>query len=75
MPPGGTTISLTAHGGPVTWSSTVSSGLGTVQLSPSAGTINAGATVTVTVSASGSASGQQVTINPGGTVFTIYIAL
>jgi RNA polymerase sigma factor (sigma-70 family) len=75
VPPRGTTISLTAHGGPVTWSSTVSSGLGTVHLSPSGGAINAGATVTVTVSASSTASGQQVTIDPGGTVFTIFIEL
>jgi RNA polymerase sigma factor (sigma-70 family) len=75
VPPGGTTISLTAQGGPVTWSSTVSSGSGTVQLSPSRGTINAGANATVTVTASGSAVGRQVTINPGGTVFTIFIAL
>jgi hypothetical protein len=59
----------------VTWSSTVSSGSGTVQLSPSGGTINAGATATVTVTASGSAAGRQVTINPGGTGFTIFIAL
>ncbi len=75
VPPGGTTISLSAQGGPVTWSSTVSSGLGTVHLSPSAGTINAGATVTVTVTASSTASGQKVTIDPGGTVFTIFIEL
>jgi RNA polymerase sigma factor (sigma-70 family) len=75
VPPGGTTISLTAHGGPVTWSSTVSSGLGTVHLSPSGGTINAGATVTVTVTASGLASGRKVTINPDGTVFTIFVEL
>ena len=75
VPPGGTTISLTAQGGPVTWSSTVSNGSGTVQLSPSGGTINAGATTTVTVTASGSAAGRQVTINPGGTAFTIFIAL
>jgi hypothetical protein len=73
--PGGTTISLTAHGGPVTWSSTVSGGLGAVHLSPSGGTINAGATVTVTVTASGLASGRKVTINPDGTVFTIFVAL
>jgi RNA polymerase sigma factor (sigma-70 family) len=75
VPPGGTTISLTAQGGPMTWSSTVSSGSGTVQLSPSGGTVDAGATATVTVTASGSAVGRQVTINPGGTVFTIFIAL
>ena len=49
--------------------------VGTVQLSPAGGTINAGATVTVTVTASGSASGRQVTINPGGTVFTIFVTL
>ena len=75
VPPGGTTISLTAQGGPVNWSSIVSSGSGTVQLSPSSGTISAGATATVTVTASGMAAGRQVTINPGGTVFTIFIAL
>jgi RNA polymerase sigma factor (sigma-70 family) len=75
VPPGGTTISLTAQGGPVTWSSTVSSGSGTVQLSPSGGTITAGATVTVTVTTSGSATGRTVTINPGGTAFTIFLAL
>jgi RNA polymerase sigma factor (sigma-70 family) len=75
VPPGGTTISLTAQGGPVTWSSTVSSGSGTVQLSPSGGTINAGATATVTVTASGSAAGRKVTIDPGGIAFTIFIAL
>ena len=75
VPPGGTTISLTAQGGPVTWSSTVSSGRGTVHLSPSGGTIDAGSTVTVTVTATSSASGRQVTITPGGTVFTIFFAL
>jgi hypothetical protein len=75
VPSGDTTISLTAQGGPVTWSSSVSSGLGTVHLSPAGGTVNAGATVTVTVSASASASGQRVTINPGGTVFTIFVTL
>jgi RNA polymerase sigma factor (sigma-70 family) len=75
VPSGDTTISLTAQGGPVTWSSSVSSGLGTVHLSPAGGTVNAGATVTVTVSASASASGQRVTINPGETVFTIFVTL
>jgi RNA polymerase sigma factor (sigma-70 family) len=75
VPPGGTTISLTAQGSPVTWSGTVSSGLGTVQLSPSGGTINEGETVTVTVTAGGLASGRKVTIDPGGTVFTIFVDL
>jgi RNA polymerase sigma factor (sigma-70 family) len=75
VPPGGTTISLTAQGGPVTWSSTVSSGLGTVHLSPTRGTISKGATITVTITASSTASGQQVTINPGGTIFTIFVTL
>ena len=59
----------------MTWSSTVSGGSGTARLSPAGGTINAGATATVTVTASGSAVGRQVTINPGGTVLTIFIAL
>ena len=75
VPADGATISLKAQGGPVTWSSSVSSGLGSVHLSPAGGTINEGATVTVTVTASDSAGGRQVTINPGGTVFTIFIGL
>jgi RNA polymerase sigma factor (sigma-70 family) len=69
---GTTRISITAQGGAVTWSSTVSSGLGSVHLSPSGGTIAKGGTVTATLTASGAAGGRQVTINPGGTVFTIF---
>jgi hypothetical protein len=37
--------------------------------------IATGASVTVTVAPGSAASGQQVTINPGGTVFTVLLAL
>jgi hypothetical protein len=68
---GGTTITLTAQGGPVTWSVTVSAGNGHVGVTPSAGTLRAGASVAVTISASRSAAGRELTVAPGGAVFTI----
>ena len=73
IPPDGATITLTAQGGPVTWSTAVSHGFGYVGVSPSSGTLAQGASVTITITASPSASGQQLTIEPGGTVFTILV--
>jgi len=71
--PGGATITLTAYGGAVDWSITVSPGTGHVGVSPSSGTLQADTSVTVTVTASHSAGGRQLTIDPGGTVLTIMI--
>ncbi len=71
--PGGVTITLTARGGPVDWSTTVSSGTGHVGVNPSSGTLQAGASVAVMVKCSHSAGGRQLMIDPGGTVFTIVI--
>ena len=60
-PPLGGTLTLTASGGPVTWSITESSALiGEVTVSPSSGRLAAGQSATVSVGASGTVSGQSV---------------
>jgi hypothetical protein len=69
--PGSTQITLTAQGGAVDWSITVSAGDGNLSVDPSSGTLAAGQTVTVTIRASHRTAGRQVTIIPLGTVFTI----
>jgi RNA polymerase sigma factor (sigma-70 family) len=69
--PFGATIRLTAQGGPVDWSIAVSGGSGHVIVHPSSGTLEAGQSVTVIIFASHHASGRQLTLSPGGTVFTI----
>ena len=54
----GRTITLTASGGPVTWSVTESPGLvGELTVSPSRGQLLAGRSTTVSLSASGAATG------------------
>ena len=54
----GGTITLTASGGPVTWSVTESPGLvGELTVSPSRGQLLAGRSTTVSLSASGAATG------------------
>jgi RNA polymerase sigma factor (sigma-70 family) len=68
---GGTTITLTARGGPVGWSITVSAGNGHVAVLPSGGTLRPGASTTVTIQASRSATGRELTVKPGGAVFTL----
>jgi len=67
----GTGITLTAQGGPVDWSVTVSGGSGHVVMSPASGTLAPGQRVTVMIWASRHAAGRQLTVGPGGTVFTI----
>jgi RNA polymerase sigma factor (sigma-70 family) len=60
-PPLGGTLTLTASGGPVTWSITESSALiGEVTVSPSSGRLAAGQSATVSVSASDTVAGQSV---------------
>jgi RNA polymerase sigma factor (sigma-70 family) len=68
--PGWTTITLTARGGTVHWSIGVSGR--DVWVHPLSGTVSPGdGPVQVWIWASHRAAGQQVTISPGGTVFTI----
>jgi hypothetical protein len=71
VPPWGATIWLSAQGGPVTWRVTVSPGNGSVSVSPAGGTLGDGGRAIVTITADQSAAGRQVTVYPGGTVFTI----
>jgi RNA polymerase sigma factor (sigma-70 family) len=69
----GATITLTAAGGPVTWSvSEPASLLGSVAVSPSSGTLQAGQSATVTVALSSVLSvASSLTVSPGGEVVTI----
>ena len=71
VPPWGATIWLSAQGGSVTWRVTVSPGNGSVGVSPAGGTLGDGGRAIVTITADQSAAGRQVTVYPGGTVFTI----
>ena len=69
--PFGASITLTAQGASVNWSIAVSDGSGLLMVHPSSGTLRPGDHVTVTIFASRHASGRQLTVTPGGTVFTI----
>jgi RNA polymerase sigma factor (sigma-70 family) len=69
----GATFSVTAQGGPVSWSVSVSDGSGYVNVQPSSGQLAEGQQVTVFVTASHHASGRQLTVSPGGAVFTIVV--
>ena len=83
----GASLTLTASGGPVSWSVTESSGLiGQLSVAPSSGRLLAGRSTTVSVTVTGGLLGQavaragggvcvgcQLTINPGGIVVTVVI--
>jgi RNA polymerase sigma factor (sigma-70 family) len=70
-------FTLTANGGPVSWSISVPSGLlGSVAVSPQSGTLAAGQSATITVTGTGIASvGSQLTISPGGQTVTVDVSL
>ncbi len=69
------TITMTASGGPVTWSITESSSLiGGLAAAPSSGTLASGQSVTITVSASDLLTvGGQLTVNPGGITVSVVV--
>ena len=72
------TFTLTAHGGPVSgYSVTVGSTLaGHITVSPSSGSLAAGASVTITVtSTSLVALDGQLTVNPGGQMITVLLTV
>ncbi|HXT93697.1 MAG TPA: sigma-70 family RNA polymerase sigma factor [Trebonia sp.] len=73
----GGSLTLTASGGPVSWSiSEPFSLLGKLTVSPSAGTLSAGSSVTVTINVSGLASlDSQLTVSPGGQLVTVVLGL
>jgi RNA polymerase sigma factor (sigma-70 family) len=74
---GGGTLTLTASGGPVSWSiSEPSSLLGSLTVSPSSGTLAAGDSVTVHISVTGLASlDTTLTVNPGGQAVAVLLGL
>jgi len=73
----GDSLTLTASGGPVTWSITESSSLlGNVTVSPTSGTLASGQSVTVSLSASSPVSvDSQLTVNPGGITVTVVVGV
>ena len=73
----GGSLTLTASGGPVSWSiSEPFSLLGELTVSPASGTLSAGSSVTVTISVRGLASvDSQLTVSPGGQLVTVVLGL
>jgi len=73
----GSTLTLTADGGPVNWSiSEPASLLGELDVSPSSGTLRAGQSTQVTITVSGLASlDTQLTVSPGGQAVTVVLGL
>lgn len=73
----GSSITLTAEGGPVSWSvSEPASLLGELIVSPSSGTLAAGHSATVSISVSGLASlDTTLTVNPGGHPVTVVLGV
>jgi hypothetical protein len=70
----GKTITLTAHGGPVNWSISQSSLLGSLTVSPSSGHLAAGASVTVRITPAELVSlGTTLTVKPGGTPIHVQV--
>jgi RNA polymerase sigma factor (sigma-70 family) len=73
----GSSLTLTAEGGPVSWSiSEPASLLGELIVSPSSGTLAAGQSTTVSISVSGLASlDTTLTVNPGNHPVTVVLGL
>ena len=73
----GSSLTLTADGGPVSWSiSEPGSLLGKLVVSPSAGTLAAGQSVHVSITVNGLASlDTTLTVNPGGHAVTVLLGV
>jgi RNA polymerase sigma factor (sigma-70 family) len=73
----GTRISVTAVGGPVTWSVSVSGATGNsvAVLGPSSGTLAAGASASVLIVARKQVSGAALTVSPGDATYPLVISL
>jgi RNA polymerase sigma factor (sigma-70 family) len=73
----GGTLTLTASGGPVSWSvSEPASLLGQLTVSPASGTLSAGGSATVTLSVTGLASvASELTVEPGGQAVSVVLGL
>jgi hypothetical protein len=73
----GGSLTLTASGGPVSWSiSEPASLIGKLTVSSSSGTLSAGSSVTVSIGVSGLASvDTTLTVEPGGHAVTVVLGL
>jgi hypothetical protein len=73
----GGSLTLTASGGPVSWSiSEPASLLGELTVAPASGTLSAGSSVTVAITVSGLVSlDTQLTVQPGGQAVTVVLGL
>jgi RNA polymerase sigma factor (sigma-70 family) len=72
----GSSLTITAHGGPVSWSiSEPSSLIGKVSVSQSSGMLAAGRSVTVTVTTSLLSLDSHITVSPGGLQVAVVIGL
>jgi len=73
----GATLTLTASGGPVSWSVTEPASLpGQLAVTPPSGTLSAGSSVTVTITAAGLVSlDTQLIVQPGGQLVTVLLRL
>jgi hypothetical protein len=73
----GGSLTLTASGGPVSWSiSEPASLLGELIVSPLSGTLSAGASVTVTITVAALVSlDTQLKVQPGGQAVTVLLGL
>jgi len=73
----GSTLTLTAEGGPVSWSiSEPASLLGELVVSPASGSLAAGQSVQVSITVSGLASlDTTLTVNPGGQAVTVVLGV
>jgi len=73
----GGSLTLTASGGPVSWSvSEPASLIGELLVTPESGTLKAGGSATVTITVSGLVSlDSQLTVQPGGHVVTVVLGL
>jgi RNA polymerase sigma factor (sigma-70 family) len=70
-------LTITAHGGPVSYSVAVGSALaGKLSVAPSSGSLSAGQSVTVTVTSTSLLGlNGQLTVNPGGQSVTVLLSL
>ena len=72
----GSTFTITASGGPVSWTiAEPSSLLGKVALSQSSGTLAAGQSVTVYISTSLASLDSHITVSPGGEQVAVIVGL
>jgi RNA polymerase sigma factor (sigma-70 family) len=72
----GSSLTITAHGGPVSWSiSQPASLIGKLSVSQSAGTLQAGQSVTVTITTSLASLDSHITVNPGGVQVAVVAGL